>query len=351
MNCDKIEWQIKVLNGPLRDATFKLHERLSLGRAGSSDIQIVHDGVSRQHAQIVLDEHGQHILVDLDSSNGTFVNGNRIRRHRLERGQVFKIMRLRFRYEQIERQPTIYDDPGVFSVRLTNLHTLRGTVGYGETDLPVPAAGRERTTTYDTPIHRPPEDSRPSATARGEERHQVVATRPDGSIYEDDLIGDIVSFRALRARSRRGGQISRQDREQIARLESRLKLPSESSDQAPRTFGRFTCHCPARLRLVEGEELAAAVLDIGIDGAKLVAYGHSFTLQTTVWLTIDVVSEGSSRTVVFTGRVAWIKEDRVGLVFAGIPAFEGEGKPTPRALAKNGALLGRVSLLSRRSQL
>src|SRR5688572_24133332 len=69
---DETERRIRILNGPLRGATYLIRERVGIGRASSSDIQLVHDGISRQHAQIVTDDRGRHVLVDLDSSNGTF---------------------------------------------------------------------------------------------------------------------------------------------------------------------------------------------------------------------------------------------------------------------------------------
>ena len=54
------------------------NDRTILGRDLSCDVPIVDHEVSRQHAAIVF-ENQQHKLVDLNSSNGTFVNGQRIR--------------------------------------------------------------------------------------------------------------------------------------------------------------------------------------------------------------------------------------------------------------------------------
>jgi signal transduction histidine kinase/pSer/pThr/pTyr-binding forkhead associated (FHA) protein len=50
---------------------------ITVGRAPSNNLELSHGGVSRVHARISL-EDGQHILTDLNSRNGTFVNNKRI---------------------------------------------------------------------------------------------------------------------------------------------------------------------------------------------------------------------------------------------------------------------------------
>jgi len=55
---------------------------LTIGRHAENDIVIDHMGVSGKHAQVALE--GQSIIVtDLQSTNGTFVNGHRIDRTEL----------------------------------------------------------------------------------------------------------------------------------------------------------------------------------------------------------------------------------------------------------------------------
>src|SRR5262245_27011101 len=58
---------------------------LTLGRDGTNRIQVNDSEVSRRHAQISHDESG-YLLVDLGSSNGSFVNGERLTEHRLKNG-------------------------------------------------------------------------------------------------------------------------------------------------------------------------------------------------------------------------------------------------------------------------
>jgi phosphoserine phosphatase RsbU/P len=56
----------------------------SVGRKVDKDLVIADPRVSRDHAQIMLEEDG-FFLVDLGSKHGTFVNGERIQRQKLER--------------------------------------------------------------------------------------------------------------------------------------------------------------------------------------------------------------------------------------------------------------------------
>ena len=56
-----------------------------LGRGTDCDLRLVDPGVSRHHAEIRV-EDGEVVLVDLDSTNGTFVEGEPIRRKSLTDG-------------------------------------------------------------------------------------------------------------------------------------------------------------------------------------------------------------------------------------------------------------------------
>jgi adenylate cyclase len=49
-----------------------------LGREKTTDIMLPYSWVSRKHAMIQVENNGRHNLIDLGSSNGTFVNGKRI---------------------------------------------------------------------------------------------------------------------------------------------------------------------------------------------------------------------------------------------------------------------------------
>jgi diguanylate cyclase (GGDEF)-like protein len=75
-----------VLAGSSVGEMFKLeHERTIIGRGGKAHIRILDEGISREHAQIVI-EGGRVHLQDLGSTNGTYCNGLRVDRKELADG-------------------------------------------------------------------------------------------------------------------------------------------------------------------------------------------------------------------------------------------------------------------------
>jgi two-component system, cell cycle response regulator len=58
---------------------FKLDKpEMIVGRSVEAHIQVEDDGISRKHAKIVMGPTGHYQLVDLGSTNGTFLNGTRV---------------------------------------------------------------------------------------------------------------------------------------------------------------------------------------------------------------------------------------------------------------------------------
>lgn len=64
---------------------------LSIGRSRACDVQIPHDGMmSRLHCRIVM-EGDRFFLVDNETTNGSFVNGERVKRRRLYGGEQIQV--------------------------------------------------------------------------------------------------------------------------------------------------------------------------------------------------------------------------------------------------------------------
>ena len=61
-----------------------------LGRGSGCDLSLWDDTVSRRHAEIAV-RAGLCLVRDLDSCNGTLVNGRPVRRARLRRGDVLTL--------------------------------------------------------------------------------------------------------------------------------------------------------------------------------------------------------------------------------------------------------------------
>jgi ABC-type multidrug transport system ATPase subunit/pSer/pThr/pTyr-binding forkhead associated (FHA) protein/ABC-type transport system involved in multi-copper enzyme maturation permease subunit len=69
----------------------RLQQRIRIGRDVTNDWHIDDLVVSRFHAEIVQNDQGGFDLVDLRSANGTFVNGNPVKRRELEIGDLVSI--------------------------------------------------------------------------------------------------------------------------------------------------------------------------------------------------------------------------------------------------------------------
>ena len=75
---DSLPSEPRPLRLRLGEVTFPLNtEKLIIGRSRSCDIRLREDTVSRLHAALVW-RNGELVLEDLGSSNGTFVNGDRV---------------------------------------------------------------------------------------------------------------------------------------------------------------------------------------------------------------------------------------------------------------------------------
>ena len=87
------EITIRVLEGLERGRVFaRLPTPVTIGREDDNDIQLNDDRVSRFHAKLQVDA-GKVILTDLDSTNGTRVNGHPIQMRVLQAGDVLSIGR------------------------------------------------------------------------------------------------------------------------------------------------------------------------------------------------------------------------------------------------------------------
>jgi hypothetical protein len=72
-------------------------DRVVIGRAEGAGIRLEDQAVSKQHAAIEM-VGNDHILQDLGSANGTFVNGTRVTRHLMRHGDVAEILDFQLRY-------------------------------------------------------------------------------------------------------------------------------------------------------------------------------------------------------------------------------------------------------------
>lgn len=116
-------------------------EVMTIGRKDDNDIRIENLAVSGHHAKL-LTIFDDSFLEDLDSTNGTYVNGQPITKHPLKNGDVIVIGKHELRYINeslsssdddktvlIRRQPGVNTSPG------TNLHEPINMPGNSAADL------------------------------------------------------------------------------------------------------------------------------------------------------------------------------------------------------------------------
>ena len=93
--------RLLAVQGPYSGQSFPLpHTPVTIGRAAEREIALAADtSVSRSHARVTYAE-GRHFIADDGSSNGTFVNGQRISDARLlNSGDTIQLAETAFRYE------------------------------------------------------------------------------------------------------------------------------------------------------------------------------------------------------------------------------------------------------------
>jgi type II secretory pathway predicted ATPase ExeA len=78
------------LKGETVNESYVVPGRLVIGRTSHNDLQIESKFISRHHAQVITTVEGSWVE-DLNSTNGVYVRGKRVRRHRLQEGDVVKI--------------------------------------------------------------------------------------------------------------------------------------------------------------------------------------------------------------------------------------------------------------------
>ncbi len=105
---------LRVLDGPDRGAVFKdLSTPVTVGREEGNDVQLRDERVSRFHLKIQ-EDRGEVILTDLQSTNGTRVNGESVQVWPLRPGDII----------QIGRSVLLYGSPEEIARRLEQLRGL-----------------------------------------------------------------------------------------------------------------------------------------------------------------------------------------------------------------------------------
>ena len=92
--------RLVIKNGGFEGMAFELTaEETLIGRNPTTDITLLDDGISREHAIILYDaDSDSYSLEDLQSTNGTLVNGKRVRSVTLSVGDEVQVGRTLFQF-------------------------------------------------------------------------------------------------------------------------------------------------------------------------------------------------------------------------------------------------------------
>lgn len=96
--------RLEILNGGFEGMTYDLDtEEIVIGRNPTTDITLLDEGISREHAVIHYDADAPgYVIEDLQSTNGTKLNGKRIRSAPLNEGDEIQVGQTMFRFVWIK---------------------------------------------------------------------------------------------------------------------------------------------------------------------------------------------------------------------------------------------------------
>ena len=101
---EKTPTRLLILNGGFEGMTYEVTaEETLIGRNPTTDITLLDEGISREHAIVLYDEDlDTYTVEDLQSTNGTKVNGMRVRSSELNDGDELQIGHTLFEFRRGE---------------------------------------------------------------------------------------------------------------------------------------------------------------------------------------------------------------------------------------------------------
>ena len=129
--CERMAW-LKILEGSTPGLTYRVENKtLTIGRGPPNDIPLVDNVASRRHMQISRVD-GRHVVTDLVSKNGTYVNGLATLEHVLQDGDEIRVGSHVMRFEL--RDESDYRDANLPSgwLRVVEGRQLGATFHLGE---------------------------------------------------------------------------------------------------------------------------------------------------------------------------------------------------------------------------
>ena len=116
-------------------------ERYTIGRLPDNDIRIDNAAVSGHHS-LIINILNDSFLEDLNSTNGTYVNGKLIKKHALQHGDVITVGHHQLRFVEDDEQQDEFEKTMVIQPSARPVEKLRTVVGQSQVidGEPAPAA-------------------------------------------------------------------------------------------------------------------------------------------------------------------------------------------------------------------
>lgn len=117
-----------------------IKERMTIGRKPHNDIQIDNLAISGEHA-VVITILNDSFLEDLGSTNGTFVNGQSVKKHFLQNGDTIELGKYRLKYvSEVPQQTSSADFEKTMILRPGAAHKPAPDAAAAAPAAPIPAA-------------------------------------------------------------------------------------------------------------------------------------------------------------------------------------------------------------------
>src|SRR5579859_3959737 len=101
--------KLVVLSAGLHGRTHEIVDKTTIGRVEDNSFQIAEPSVSSHHCEVLL--RGNDVIVkDLNSTNGTFINGDKVSESPIKPGQILRLGQIEMRLET-DTQPTTSKKP------------------------------------------------------------------------------------------------------------------------------------------------------------------------------------------------------------------------------------------------
>ncbi len=126
--------RVKIVSKDLQGQTFELsRQEHTLGRLEECDICIPNSAVSSRHCIMTKEEDGDYLLSDLNSTNGTIVNGKAVDEVKLEHSDIIRIGAVEIIYESpIRKGRKKPNMPSDDSRKRIDLQTTLGSTAVAE---------------------------------------------------------------------------------------------------------------------------------------------------------------------------------------------------------------------------